>query len=103
MKLNVYKNQKEIEKTFEVDEYDIMYGTIEDIFDILDGVDDTGNANQVLAVIKDNRYKLNDLLLDIFGAEGLTEDDLRKVKIKELVPVFIDLFKYVTDSFKSKN
>ena len=103
MKLNVYKNQKEIEKTFEVDEYDIMYGTIEDIFDILDGVDDTGNANQVLAVIKDNRYKLYDLLLDIFGAEGLTEDDLRKVKIKELVPVFIDLFKYVTDSFKSKN
>lgn len=103
MKLNVYKNQKEIEKTFEVDAYDIMYGTVEDIFDILDGVDDTSDVNQLLNVIKDNRYKLNELLLDIFGAEGLTEDDLRRIKVKELVPVFIDLFDYVTKSFNSKN
>lgn len=103
MKLNVYKNQKEIEKTFEVDNYDIMYGTIEDIFDILDGVDDTADVNQMLDVIKTNKHKLNDLLLDIFGSEGMTAEDLRKVKVKELVPVFIELFTYVTSSFQSKN
>ena len=76
---------------------------IEDIFDILDGVGDTADVNQMLNVIKANRHKLNDLLLDIFGSDGLTEADLRNVKIKELVPLFIDLFTYVTNSFKSKN
>lgn len=103
MKLNVYKNQKEIAKTIEVDNYDIMYGTVEDIFDILDGIENMNDGNEIVKVINANRGKLNDLLLDIFGAEGLTKEDLRMVKVKELVPVFIDLFKYVQASFKSKN
>lgn len=103
MKLNVYKNQNEVEKTYEVDAYDIMYGTVEDVFDILEGVENTNDTSEILAVINKNRDKLNDLLLDIFGAEGLTKEELRKVKVKEIVPVFIDLFRYVQESFRSKN
>lgn len=103
MKLNIYKNQKEIEKTFEVNEYDIMYGTVEDIFDILEGVEDTNDLDEMLKIITKSRSKLNELLLEIFGDEGLTQEDLRKVKVKELVPMFIDLFTYVAKSFKSKN
>ena len=101
MKLNIYKNQKEIEKTFEVDAYDIMYGTVEDVFDVLEGVENISDPNEILNVISQNRDKLNDLLLDIF--EGLTKEDLRKVKVKEIVPVFVDLFRYVQQSFRSKN
>jgi len=97
MKLNVYKNQKEIEKTYEVDEYDIMYGTVEDVFDVLDGIEDMKTDGEILKLIQANRKKLNGLLLDIF--DGLTEEELRKIKIKELVPLFLDLFKYVRDSF----
>lgn len=103
MKLNIYKNQKEIEKTYEVDAYDIMYGTVEDVFDILEGVENTNDTSEILAVINKNRDKLNDLLLDIFGGEGLTKEELRKIKVKEIVPVFIDLFRYVKESFSSKN
>lgn len=104
MKLNIYKNQKEIEKTYEVDAYDIMYGTVQDVLEVLDsGLDNLNDNMQVLKVISDNRSKLEDLLLDIFGTEGLTRDELRRIKLKELIPVFMGLFAYVQKSFRSKN
>lgn len=103
MKLNIYKNQREIEKTVEVDAYDIMYGTVEDVFEVLDGLEDMDDTQAVMKVIRENKDKLNDLLLDIFDGTGLTREDLRKIKVKELVPFFAELFKYVTDSFTSKN
>ena len=103
MKLNVYKNQKEIAKTVEVDSYDIMFGTVEDVFEVLEGIEDMNDKNAILKVFMQNRSKLDDLLLDIFGEAGLTKEDLRMVKVKELVPVFIDLFHFVSTSFKSKN
>lgn len=96
MKLNIYKNQKEIEKTYEVEAYDIMYGTVEDVFDVLDGMEDMKTDGEILKLIQTNRKKLNGLLMDIF--DGLTKEELRRIKIKELVPLFLDLFKYVRDS-----
>lgn len=103
MKLNIYKNQHQIEKTYEVDNYDLMYGTVEDIFDVLESVEDMRDTTQIVKIISDNRSKLNDLLLDIFGADGLTKEELRRVKLKELVPLFMDLLAYVRSSFNSKN
>ncbi len=100
MKLNIYKNQKEIEKTYEVDAYDIMYGTIEDIFGILDEVGDMSSNMQILNTIQKHRSKLNVLLKDVFV--GLTDEELRRIKLKELVPFFIDLFEYVKNSFGSE-
>ena len=104
MKLNIYKNQKEIEKTYEVDEYDIMYGTVQDILAVLDdGMDQLNDNDKLLTLITKNRSKIDDLLLDIFGGEGLTMEELRRTKLKELIPVFIDLFAYVQKSFRTKN
>ena len=103
MKLNIYKNQKEIEKTYSVDAYDIMYGTVQDVFAVLEEVDDLNDNDQMIKMITDNRTKLEDLLLDIFGSEGLTSDELRMIKVKELIPLFMELFDYVKKSFKSKN
>lgn len=100
MKLNIYKNQKEIEKTYEVEAYDLMYGTVEDIFEILDGMENMQSNSEILAVIQKNRSKLNDLLKDVFPA--LTDAELRMVKLKELVPFFIELFAYVSSSFGSE-
>ncbi|MBR5948172.1 MAG: hypothetical protein IKZ82_05935 [Clostridia bacterium] len=109
MRLNIYRNQREVEKTFEVEGYDLMYGTVEDIFGILEAVDldklDGGDVNigdDAFKVFQDNRQKLNALILDIFP--DMTADDLRKVKVKDLIPFFVELFRYVMDSFgKSKN
>lgn len=100
MKLNVYKNQKEIEKTYVVDAYDMMYGTVEDIFEILDQVGDMRSDAALLNVIQKNRKKLNELLKDVFPE--LTDEELRRIKLKELVPFFVDLFDYVKDSFGSE-
>ena len=100
MKLNIYENQKKIAKTYEVSEYDIMYGTVEDVFHVLEEVEDLGKTEDVLRVIMANREKLDNLLMDIFGA---TKEELRHVKVKELVGVFADLFEYVMNSFQSKN
>ena len=97
MKLNVYKNQKEVEKTFEIDAYDLMYGTVEDVLAIFDEIDDLTDNMKLFGVIQKNRTKLNDLLLDIFP--DMTEEDLRKVKLKDLIPLFMDLFNYVRDTF----
>lgn len=93
MKLNIYKNQKEIEKTYEVDSYDLMYGTVEDILGIFDDVD-SEDSMKLFETIQKNRDKINALLLDVFPE--MSEEELRKVKVKELIPVFIDIFTYVT-------
>lgn len=97
MKLNIYKTQKEIEKTYEVDSYDLMYGTVEDILGIFDELDDYSDNMEVFKVIQRNRTKLNDLLMDVFP--DMKEEELRKIKLKELVPLFMDLFAYVKESF----
>ena len=101
MKLNIYADQKHIEKTYEIDHYDIMYGTVEDILAIFDEIEDLSDNMQIFKVIQKNRAKLNDLLKDIFP--DLTDEELRRVKLKELVPVFMGLFTYVQKSFSEKN
>lgn len=101
MKLNIYKNQREVEKTYEIDNYDLMYGTVEDILAIFDEIEDLHDNMQIFKVIQKNRMKLNDFLKDIFPE--LTDDELRRIKLKELVPVFTGLFTYVQTAFNSKN
>ena len=96
MQINIYKDQREIEKTYEIDNYDLMYGTVEDVLSMFDDIEDFNDNMQIFKVIQKNRQKLNDLLKDIFPE--LTDDELRRIKLKELVPVFIGLFAYVQNS-----
>lgn len=96
MKLNIYKNQKEIERTIEVDQYDIMFGTIEDILSIMDQIDLLEVDEGIYALIKDNLPKIKGLLKDIFI--GVTDDELKRIKIKELVPLFQELMTTVNAS-----
>ena len=96
MKLNVWKNQREIEKTFECDEYDLMYGTMEDILELFDSVEDSSTNDEILKVINSNRLKLNSLLMDVFP--DMTKEDIRNIKVKELIPFFMDLFGFVKES-----
>ena len=96
MKINIYKNQHEIEKTYSIDNYDLMYGTVEDVLAIFDEIEDLNDNLKIFMVIQKNRTKLTELLKDIFPE--MTDEDIRKIKLKELVPVFMDLFKYVAQS-----
>ena len=98
MKLNIYKNQNEIEKTVSVDKYDLMYGTVEDILSVFDELEDYKDNMQLFNIVVRHRGKINALLMDVFP--DLTEDDLKKIKVNELVPFFIELFDFVKDSFR---
>lgn len=97
MTLNIYKNQTEIEKTYEVEGYDIMLGTVEDCLGIMDDLGEDPSKDEIFKVITKNRAMLFSLLKDIFP--GLTDEELRHIKLKELVPFFLSLFAYVQESF----
>ena len=91
LKLNVYKNQHEIEKTYTADTYDLLFGTIDDFAHCLDLHALTGNNGNLAAaqaaynLVSGGLEMLKPLLKDVFP--GLTDDELRRTKAKELIPV----------------
>ena len=96
MKLNIYASQTEIEKTYETETYDIMYGTVEDVLDVLDAISDDSDTDTIIKAVSQNRDKLNILLKDIFP--GLTDSELRRVKLREIVPLFIEMLGFIRES-----
>ena len=95
IKLNIYKGKK-IEKTYTATSYDLMYGTVEDFINIID-VDKINDEIAVAGMIVKGFGQVKPLLMDVF--EGLTEDELKNTKIKELVTVIIELGKGVLEDF----
>lgn len=95
--LNIYEKKK-IVKTYEVEDYDLMFGTLEDFLNIVDekifsdGVSNIDFAKFGLTAIKSCLRELKPLLLDVF--EGLTEAELRKTKASEVVGVIYAIAKY---------
>lgn len=108
MKLNVY-NKREIEKTYETQTYDLMFGTIEDVFTIFD-IDalktgsDVELINLVTKALPKMMNVINPLLKDVF--DGLTDEELKRVKVKEVAVVIIEIIKYtlteITEGFGAK-
>lgn len=109
LKLNIYskeRNQetgkKEIVKTYTTDEYDLMYGTVEDIISLFDGVD-LKDQQTMLAIVNKFMGQLKPLLKDVFF--GLTDEELRNIKVSELVPIVVNIFQLAMGQFNngSKN
>lgn len=102
MKLNVYESRRII-KTYEAESYDLMFGTVEDILTLFN-VDDlkTGSDVEIIKMVGKVLPQCIDtvkpLLKDIF--EGITDEELKKTKMKEIVVVLIDVIKY---SFSQMN
>lgn len=96
LSLNIYKNRK-VEKTYEVENYDLMFGTVEDILTIFD-VDDLKNGSdvEIIKMVTNALPKCIDivkpLLKDIF--EGLNDEELKRVKLTEVAIVLVDVIKY---------
>lgn len=100
LKLNIYSkdNKNKIEKTYITDTVNIMFGTIEDIFEIVDIEKINDNEEIVKMVIKGMKL-LKPFLKNVF--DGLTDDELRQTNIKELVIVFVEIFKYTFNEIMS--
>lgn len=96
LKLNVYK-KKEVEKTYTADTYDLMFGTMEDFIEIIDleKLSDSNSPEFLSAVgtlVTKGITKLKPLLMDIF--DGLTEEELRRTKTKDLIKIVMTVLKY---------
>lgn len=91
--LNIYDPvSKMIAKQYTAETIDIMFGTIEDLIDIID-VEKLNDNMEWAKVIGVAMKKLKPLLKEVFT--GVTDEELKNTKIKELVPLFINIFKYM--------
>lgn len=98
--LNIYKkdNNKEIEKKYQVEGYDLMLGTVEDIINIID-VDKLNDKKEVAKMVVKGYSKIKPLLFDIFP--GVTDEELNRVKIKELMGVMVDVAAAAAESLEA--
>ncbi len=98
MQLKIYSKDKknEIEKTYEADSYDLMFGTVEDIIAIVD-VDKLDDNMAIAGMVIKGWSQLKPFIKDVF--EGVTDDELKRVKVKELIPTFAQIFRAIVDSF----
>ena len=97
LRLNIY-NGKTIEKTYVAEEIDIMFGTVEDLLDVID-FDNLNDEKEVVKVVIKTLNNLKPFLKQIF--DGLTDDEIKRTKVKELVPLFVDIVKYTMDELKA--
>lgn len=103
MKLNIYENKKII-KTYEAETYDLMYGTVTDIVQILD-LDKLKNGKDeeildlIIKLLMNGLDTVNKLLKDIF--EGLTDEELKKTKLKEIAIVLMNVVMFTFDQIGS--
>ena len=96
MKLNIY-DHKEVIKTYEANEYELMFGTVEDMIDAakLDKIESGTDAEIVIAatnLVTTSMDTVKDLLKDVF--DGLTDDEIRHTRVSEIVNVIVDVIKY---------
>ena len=97
LRLNIY-NGKTIEKTYVAEEIDIMFGTVEDLLDVID-FDNLNDEKEVVKVVIKTLNNLKPFLKQIF--DGLTDDEIKRTKVKDLVPLFVDIVKYTMDELKA--
>lgn len=96
MKLNIY-DHKEVIKTYEANEYELMFGTVEDMIDAakLDKIESGTDAEIVMAatnLVTTSMDTVKDLLKDVF--DGLTDDEIRNTRVSEIVNVIVDVIRY---------
>ena len=91
--LNVYDPKtKLVAKQYRAETVDIMFGTIEDIIDIVD-VDKLNDNMELAKVLMVAMKKLKPLLKEVFT--GLTDEELKCTSIKELIPLFKDILNFM--------
>lgn len=105
LKLNIY-NKRNIEKTYTAETYDIMFGTVEDLLNLID-LDKLNRKNDIefiqaaVDVVINGLGIIKPLLQDIF--EGLTDDELRNTKVSEVASVLVTIIKFTISQISKGN
>ena len=105
LKLNIYEKKKVI-KTYTAETYDLMFGTVEDLLNIIDvdniqAGDKTELIKAVAKVLAHSMDIVKPLLKDVF--EGLTDEELRNTSIKEIVDVLSNIVTYSINQITKGN
>lgn len=102
MKLNVY-NRRQIVKTYEADAYDLPFGIVEDVADIIK-IDDikTGSNEELFklaaGVVLKGTDTVKELMKDIF--EGISDEELKKTRVTEMAQVLVEVVRYTFDQLQ---
>ena len=96
LKLNIYEKKKVV-KTYTAETYDLMFGTVEDLLDVIDidniqAGDKTELLKAIAKVLAHSMDIVKPLLKDIF--EGLTDEELRNTKLKDIIDVLAEIIAY---------
>lgn len=97
LNLNIYRG-REIEKAYTANEYDIMFGTVEDLINLIDvdsltgGKTDADFVGAVAALLKGGIGAVRSLLKEIFP--DVTDEELKRVKMKDVVAILVNVLKY---------
>ena len=105
LKLNIYEKRKVV-KTYTAETYDLMFGTVEDLLNVIDidNIQAGDKIELIKAVAKVLAHSMDivkPLLKDVF--EGLTDEELRKTSIKEIVDVLANIVTYSINQITKGN
>lgn len=108
LKLNVYENGS-VKKTYTSSEIDLDTGTCEDLLNLVD-IDKLNGKNEnelgveVIKIVSKALPTFKPILKQVFV--GITDEELRATKVKELAKVIINIISYTLKelfTFNSKN
>lgn len=96
--LKVYDDKgQNIVKSYESTTYDLMFGTIMKLMELLK-IEDIDNQMEMLKTIYEAWDEIKVVLSGVFPEA--TDEDWTHVKVKELLPIIIEIAKYsVTEMF----
>lgn len=97
IKLNIYnvEDKQKIDKTYTVNSIDLLFGTVEDILNVVD-LDKLNDEKAVAVMVVKAWAQLKPFLKDVFP--GLTDEEIKHVKINEMIPVFMEIFASVGEN-----
>lgn len=96
LSLNIYsaEDKNAVEKKYTAESYDLMLGTVEDLMQLID-IDAMTDNIAITRIVVKAFNKLKPFIKDIFP--GVTDEELNRVKVKELIPMFVQVFKSIGD------
>lgn len=97
--LKIYDDKgKNIVKSYESTTYELMFGTVMSLMDLLK-IEEIDNQLELLKVVHGAWTEIKEVLGGVFP--DVTEDEWRHVKVKELLPIVVDIAKFAVSDMLS--
>ena len=89
---------KTVVKSHEAKTYDLMFGTVMKLMDLLK-IEDVENNMEILKILHGAWDEIKSVLAEVFPE--VTDDDWKHVKVKELLPIIIGIAKFAVKDMMS--